>query len=163
VIPVEPVVLPPCFLLHGTHGCNRHPAFPAPSSIFEGQIICITRARTRRGVAEMCSIQGGVTRATRVEGEVGQPSLIRSARQLSQAGSDCPEAWPLSQPWLSAADRGVQRATIITPRAQSRWAVSDVARRHLCVLHMHLPSAGKPAPSLAKLKFPGRPEMLEHL
>ena len=31
---VEPVVLPPCFLLHGIHGCNRHPAFPAPS-VFE--------------------------------------------------------------------------------------------------------------------------------
>ena len=29
--PVEPVVLPPCFFLHGTHGCDRHPAFPAPS------------------------------------------------------------------------------------------------------------------------------------
>src|SRR5690349_21396023 len=29
---VEPVVLPPCFLLHGTHGCNQHPAFPAPSA-----------------------------------------------------------------------------------------------------------------------------------
>jgi len=27
----SPVVLPPCFLLHGAHGCNRHPAFPAPS------------------------------------------------------------------------------------------------------------------------------------
>src|SRR6202043_1421628 len=77
---------------------------------FEGQIICITRARTRRGVAEMCSLQGGVTRATRVEGEVGQPSLIRSARQLSLAGSDCSEAWPLSQPWLSAAGRGCPAA-----------------------------------------------------
>src|ERR1700742_4497014 len=22
-----------CFLLHGAHGCNRHPAFPAPSEI----------------------------------------------------------------------------------------------------------------------------------
>jgi hypothetical protein len=28
----SPVVLPPCFLLHGAHGCNRHPAFPAPSA-----------------------------------------------------------------------------------------------------------------------------------
>jgi hypothetical protein len=27
----SPVVLPPCFLLHGAHGCNQHPAFPAPS------------------------------------------------------------------------------------------------------------------------------------
>ena len=27
----SPVALPPCFLLHGAHGCNRHPAFPAPS------------------------------------------------------------------------------------------------------------------------------------
>jgi hypothetical protein len=34
--PVEPVVLPPCFLLHGTHGCDRHPAFPAPSVFQEG-------------------------------------------------------------------------------------------------------------------------------
>src|SRR5215510_283044 len=34
---VEPVVLPPCFLLHGTHGCNRHPAFPAPS-VFEERV-----------------------------------------------------------------------------------------------------------------------------
>src|ERR1700736_2060650 len=32
MFPVEPVVLPPCFFLHGTHGCNRHPAFPAPSA-----------------------------------------------------------------------------------------------------------------------------------
>ena len=31
MFPVEPVALPPCFLLHGAHGCNRHPAFPAPS------------------------------------------------------------------------------------------------------------------------------------
>jgi hypothetical protein len=31
IAPVTPVVLPPCFLLHGTHGCDRHPAFPAPS------------------------------------------------------------------------------------------------------------------------------------
>ena len=31
VHPVEPVVLPPVFFLHGNHGCNRHPAFPAPS------------------------------------------------------------------------------------------------------------------------------------
>ncbi len=31
----SPVVLPPCFLLHGAHGCNRHPAFPAPSE-FQG-------------------------------------------------------------------------------------------------------------------------------
>jgi hypothetical protein len=37
VNPVEPVVLLPCFLLHGTHGCNRHPAFPAPSALKEGQ------------------------------------------------------------------------------------------------------------------------------
>ena len=27
----SPVVLPPVLLLHGTHGCDRHPAFPAPS------------------------------------------------------------------------------------------------------------------------------------
>jgi hypothetical protein len=32
----SPVVLPPCFLLHGVHGCDRHPAFPAPS--FEGDV-----------------------------------------------------------------------------------------------------------------------------
>src|SRR6202000_2656675 len=36
MIPVEPVVLPPCFLLHGTHGCDRHPAFPAPSCLVRG-------------------------------------------------------------------------------------------------------------------------------
>jgi hypothetical protein len=35
--PVEPVVLPPCFLLHGTHGCSQHPAFPAPSVFEEGE------------------------------------------------------------------------------------------------------------------------------
>src|SRR5215831_7937018 len=35
--PVEPVVLPPCFLLHGTHGCNQHPAFPAPSLQYGGE------------------------------------------------------------------------------------------------------------------------------
>jgi hypothetical protein len=29
----SPVVPPPCFLLHGAHGCNRHPAFPAPSDL----------------------------------------------------------------------------------------------------------------------------------
>jgi hypothetical protein len=28
----SPVVLPPCFLLHGAHECDRHPAFPAPSA-----------------------------------------------------------------------------------------------------------------------------------
>src|ERR1700759_5355590 len=44
VDPVEPVVLPPCFLLHGTHGCNRRPAFPAPSSLREGQRRCKIRA-----------------------------------------------------------------------------------------------------------------------
>jgi hypothetical protein len=26
----SPVVLPRCFLLHGAHGCDRHPTFPAP-------------------------------------------------------------------------------------------------------------------------------------
>src|SRR5262245_51022993 len=41
--PVEPVVLPPCFLLHGTHGCNQHPAFPAPSIFEEGE----TRRKAR--------------------------------------------------------------------------------------------------------------------
>ncbi len=44
--PVEPVVLPPCFLLHGTHGCNQHPAFPAPSDIEEGETR--RKARTQR-------------------------------------------------------------------------------------------------------------------
>src|SRR5258708_29903694 len=38
MFPVEPVVLPPCFLLHGTHGCNRHPAFPAPSTFSKGKV-----------------------------------------------------------------------------------------------------------------------------
>ena len=38
MFPVEPVALPPCFLLHGAHGCNRHPAFPAPS-FEEGEMI----------------------------------------------------------------------------------------------------------------------------
>src|ERR1700737_4426108 len=46
MFPVEPVVLPPCFLLHGTHGCNRHPAFPAPSDWREGGKI--RKARTHR-------------------------------------------------------------------------------------------------------------------
>ncbi|MHC2433014.1 hypothetical protein ACVMB0_000389 [Bradyrhizobium sp. USDA 4451] len=32
MFPVTPVVLPPAFLLRGTHGCDRHPAFPAPSA-----------------------------------------------------------------------------------------------------------------------------------
>jgi len=41
----SPVVLPPCFLLHGAHGCNRHPAFPAPSLI-EGRSLGPTRARS---------------------------------------------------------------------------------------------------------------------
>src|SRR5215510_8509502 len=44
--PVEPVVLPPCFLLHGTHGCNQHPAFPAPSIFEEGGTR--RKARTQR-------------------------------------------------------------------------------------------------------------------
>jgi hypothetical protein len=34
--PVEPVVLPRAFFAR-THGCDRHPAFPAPSVIEEGQ------------------------------------------------------------------------------------------------------------------------------
>jgi len=43
MFPVSPVVLPPCFLLHGTHGCDRHPAFPAPSAREEGGTRCKTR------------------------------------------------------------------------------------------------------------------------
>ncbi|QOZ20878.1 hypothetical protein XI02_42475 [Bradyrhizobium sp. CCBAU 21365] len=32
MFPVTPVVLPPCFLSFArAHGCDRHPAFPAPS------------------------------------------------------------------------------------------------------------------------------------
>ena len=53
MIPVEPVVLPPCFFLHGTHGCNRHPVFPAPSLFKEGgtsrpNLARIPAARMRR-------------------------------------------------------------------------------------------------------------------
>jgi hypothetical protein len=42
---VEPVVLPPCFLLHGTHGCNQHPAFPVPSDFEEGETKSKARAQ----------------------------------------------------------------------------------------------------------------------
>jgi hypothetical protein len=31
MIRLVPVVLPRAFLLHADHGCDRHPAFPAPS------------------------------------------------------------------------------------------------------------------------------------
>jgi hypothetical protein len=41
----SPVVLPPVlFLLHGTRGCDRHPAFPAPSASREGRKSCKARA-----------------------------------------------------------------------------------------------------------------------
>src|ERR1700749_1965595 len=43
--PVEPVVLPPCFLLHGTHGCNRHPAFLLPSNF--KRAVCCSKTRAR--------------------------------------------------------------------------------------------------------------------
>jgi hypothetical protein len=39
---------------HEAMGAARHPAFPAPSSIFEGQTLGNTRARMRRGIAVMC-------------------------------------------------------------------------------------------------------------
>src|SRR5262245_55499088 len=50
--PVEPVVLPPCFLLHGTHGCNQHPAFPAPSIFEEGENETHSSGATRRENAD---------------------------------------------------------------------------------------------------------------
>jgi hypothetical protein len=42
---------------------TRH--FPAPSSFPEGQVTCITRARTRRGIAPMCLPQSGPRRRGR--------------------------------------------------------------------------------------------------
>ena len=39
VVRLVPVVLPRAFLLHADHGCERHPAFPAPSSSNEGELI----------------------------------------------------------------------------------------------------------------------------
>src|SRR5437667_12726237 len=41
--PPVPVVLPRAFLLHADHGCGGHPAFPAPSSDFEGGSLPSTR------------------------------------------------------------------------------------------------------------------------
>jgi hypothetical protein len=53
--PVEPVVLPRAFFAR-THGCDRHPAFPAPShegstvpSVFCGRTTFITRAHCAAG------------------------------------------------------------------------------------------------------------------
>jgi hypothetical protein len=39
VVRLVPVVLPRAFLLHADHGCERHPAFPAPSSSNEGGLL----------------------------------------------------------------------------------------------------------------------------
>src|ERR1700754_1204812 len=53
VVRLVPVVLPRAFLLHADHGCERHPAFPAPSDLDEGDLIkkprtpCAARMRTR--------------------------------------------------------------------------------------------------------------------
>ena len=43
--------LPRAFFTHGGHGCERHPAFPAPSSIGEGSSFKPSGAM-RRGPAE---------------------------------------------------------------------------------------------------------------
>src|SRR5580704_4925993 len=39
VVRLVPVVLPRAFLLHADHGCERHPAFPAPSDLDEGGLL----------------------------------------------------------------------------------------------------------------------------
>ena len=39
VVRLVPVVLPRAFFLHADHGCERHPAFPAPSVFDEGDLI----------------------------------------------------------------------------------------------------------------------------
>src|SRR5947208_12669012 len=49
-----------CALMHnfGTRdrGCSAHPAFPAPSIFEGGKRICITRAKSRREIADAYSL-----------------------------------------------------------------------------------------------------------
>src|SRR2546429_9869342 len=50
-----------CAIMHtfGTRdrGCSVHPAFPAPSGLRGRQRICITRAKTRREIADAHSLR----------------------------------------------------------------------------------------------------------
>ena len=49
--PVDPVVLPRAFFAR-THGCDRHPAFPAPSAFEEGRRMMHNSGGSRRENAD---------------------------------------------------------------------------------------------------------------
>jgi hypothetical protein len=49
-----PVVLPPCFLLHGDYGRSRRPAFPAPSAEERDNEIAESGRKPRRGNEGPC-------------------------------------------------------------------------------------------------------------
>jgi hypothetical protein len=48
------VVTPPAFCLQADHGCGQHPAFPAPSRFFEGDVLRQLGRETRRENAGVC-------------------------------------------------------------------------------------------------------------
>src|ERR1700740_2555707 len=125
VDPAKPVVTAACFFhCRWTMGevFTRHSL--RPLRFRKGQVICTTRARTRRGIASPCPPQG-----------VNHGRMVRQGRP-SGANRPCV---------------GLLKA-----------AVLYVSRRHLCVLHMQLPS--KTDPSLTKRNFPaGRKRWSVHV
>ena len=111
----------PVLSLHGTHGCNRHPAFPAPSSVKVGEVDAnLGRTEPR---------------------EQGRMSLLSDKLNLSRAGSVA--AIPASGPsccvagvngcslqWLGQGldqcNHSRRRSCATHPRTQDRLA----ERRH---------------------------------